>query len=75
MNTNKRPVFHSQRAALRAWRRRSRRRAQTLVEYALIIAVVSIVAIGVLVNLQRSIRGIYTMVNTQLILSAAKSSH
>ena len=74
MNTNKKPVFLSQRAALRAWRR-SRCRAQTLVEYALILAFISLVAIGVLVNLQQSIRGIYTMVNTQLIISAANGSH
>ena len=48
-------------------------RGQTLVEYALIIAVVSIVAISVLINLGSSVRSIYTMVNTQLIVSAASS--
>lgn len=74
MNTKRKPIFISQRAALQAWRR-SRRRAQTLVEYALILAVISIVAIGVLVNLQKNVASLYTMVNNQLIISAAQGSH
>ena len=48
-------------------------RGQTLVEYALIIAMVSIVAIAVLINVGASVKGIYTMVNSQLIVGAAGS--
>ena len=70
MKNVKRPVFLYPRAAMRP-RRSIHCRGQTLVEYALIIAVVSIVAIGVLVNLQHSVGSIYTSINNQLILSAA----
>jgi Flp pilus assembly pilin Flp len=72
MKLNRKPFLFSPRFLTR-WRRQVRCRGQTLVEYALILAVVSLVAIGVLVNLQHDISGIYTMVNTQLILSAAGS--
>ncbi len=46
------------------------RRGQTLVEYALILAVISIVAIGVLINLGSQIKGVYTMINSQIAISA-----
>jgi len=46
-------------------------RGQTLVEYALIIAVISIVAISVLLNVGSAVRSIYTMVDSQLIISSA----
>ncbi len=72
MNNVKRPVFLRPRTAVRS-RRRIFCRGQTLVEYALIIAVISIVAIGVLVNMSTSLRGIYTSINNQLIMSAAAS--
>lgn len=74
MKNVKRPVFLYLRTAVRP-RRPTYCRGQTLVEYALIIAVISIVAIGVLVNLRQDISGIYTMVNSQLIISAATASH
>lgn len=49
------------------------RRGQTLVEYALIIAFLSVVAISVLLNLGRTIQSIFSKVNSQL--AAAQSSH
>lgn len=70
MNNVKRPAFLCPWSVVRS-RRIMRCRGQTLVEYALIIAVVSIVAIGVLVNLHDSIQSIYTSINTQRIQSAA----
>ena len=42
------------------------RRGQTLVEYALIIAVISIVAIGVLVNLGQNLKSIYSTIDSQV---------
>ena len=48
-------------------------RGQTLVEYALIIAFISIVAIAVLINVGTGVKSIYTMVNSQLIVGAANS--
>jgi len=72
MNNVKWPAFLCLRAAVRS-RRPIRCRGQTLVEYALIIAVISIVCIGVMVNMQTSLRSIYTSINNQLILSAAAS--
>jgi len=53
--------------------RRSYCRGQTLVEYALIIAVISLVAISVMINLRNEISSIYTMVNSQVIIAAANS--
>jgi Flp pilus assembly pilin Flp len=50
-----------------------KRRGQTLVEYALIIAVLSIVAIGVLINMGQAVKGVYTMINSQI--SIAGQSH
>ncbi len=53
-------------------RRRLHRRGQTLVEYALILAVISIVAVGVMINLQQKITGVYSVV-TSVVASAAAS--
>jgi Flp pilus assembly pilin Flp len=49
------------------------RKGQTLVEYALIIAFLSVVAISVLLNLGRTITAVFSKVNSQL--AAAQSSH
>jgi Flp pilus assembly pilin Flp len=46
-------------------------RGQTLVEYALILAVISIVCVGVLLNMQTYVTKIYTSINNNLIISAA----
>ena len=51
----------------KAWTRHPKlTRGQTLVEYALIIAVLSIVAIGVLINMGQAVKGVYTMINSQI---------
>jgi Flp pilus assembly pilin Flp len=42
------------------------------VEYALILAVISIVAVGVMINLQQKITGVYSVV-TSVVASAAAS--
>ena len=49
--------------------RRAGRRGQTLVEYALIIAFIALVAIGVLMATGSSVRSTYNTVQTQLELS------
>jgi Flp pilus assembly pilin Flp len=50
-----------------------RRRGQTLVEYALILAIISVVAISVLITLGGQVKTIYSNINTSL--AAASSSH
>jgi len=69
----KRQVFLSVGRANVPLRRPIHCRGQTLVEYALILAVISIVAISVMINLSTSISSIYTMVNSQVIIAAAAS--
>lgn len=49
------------------------RKGQTLVEYALILAFISIVAISVLSSLGQQIRGTYTKISSAL--ASAQSSH
>jgi Flp pilus assembly pilin Flp len=49
------------------------RKGQTLVEYALILAFISVVAISVLINLGTTIRGTFSKINSQL--QQAQSSH
>jgi Flp pilus assembly pilin Flp len=49
------------------------KRGQTLVEYALILAFISVVAISVLLNLGKAISSVFSKVNSQL--AAAESSH
>ena len=46
---------------------------QTLVEYALILAFISIVAISVLITLSENIRGTYSKITSSLV--SAQSSH
>jgi pilus assembly protein Flp/PilA len=53
--------------------RRKPRAGQTLVEYALILALISVVAIAVLISLGQSIRGTYTRIGSSL--SSAAASH
>ena len=52
---------------------RKRKRGQTLVEYALILAFVSVVAISVLLRLGAELKSVFTTITSQL--SAAQSSH
>jgi Flp pilus assembly pilin Flp len=54
-------------------RSRKGRRGQTLVEYALILALISIVTISVLSSLGQAIKGTFTKVTSQL--ASANSSH
>ena len=49
------------------------RRGQTLVEYALILAIISIVAIGALINLSKGISGIYSTITSTV--ASAQASH
>ncbi len=49
----------------------SRRRGQTLVEYALILAIISVVAISVLITLGGQVKTIYSNINTSLAASAS----
>ena len=49
------------------------RKGQTLVEYALILAFISVVAISVLISLGQRVKGVFTTISSQL--SAAQSSH
>ena len=53
--------------------RRKNRKGQTLVEYALILAFISVVAISVLINLGNTIRSTFSKINSQL--QVAQSSH
>jgi Flp pilus assembly pilin Flp len=54
-------------------RRLKCRKGQTLVEYALILAFISVVAISVLISLGQAIRGTYTKISSSL--ASAQSSH
>ncbi len=49
------------------------KRGQTLVEYALILAFISVVAISVLLRLGATIKGVFTTITSQL--AVASSSH
>jgi len=53
--------------------KRASRRGQTLVEYALILAFIAVVAISVLINLGNTIRSTFSKINSQL--QVAQSSH
>jgi Flp pilus assembly pilin Flp len=54
-------------------RRRKRSRGQTLVEYALILAFISVVVISVLLRLGETIKSVFTTITSQL--AVASSSH
>jgi len=57
--------------------RRVRCRGQTLVEYALILAIISVVIVGVIVNLGVQVKGVYSTINSQIsdAPAAAGSTH
>jgi Flp pilus assembly pilin Flp len=61
------------RSAKTALRRMKSKKGQTLVEYALILAFISVVAIGVLLSLGGQIQGIFSTITG--MLSIAGSSH
>ena len=54
-------------------RQKRNKKGQTLVEYALILAFISLVAISVLIRLGTQIKIIFTTINSQL--AVAGSSH
>ncbi len=56
-----------------ALRRLKSKKGQTLVEYALILAFISVVAISVLIALGQQVRSVFTTINNQL--NQATSSH
>jgi Flp pilus assembly pilin Flp len=56
-----------------ALRRRKGRKGQTLVEYALILAFISVVAISVLIALGGHIQSIFSTISSQIAVAA--SSH
>jgi len=49
------------------------KKGQTLVEYALILAFISVVAIAVLVNVGTNLKAVYTRIDSSL--SSAQASH
>jgi len=49
------------------------KRGQTLVEYALILAFISVVAIAVLVNVGTNLKAVYTRIDSSL--ASAQASH
>ncbi len=56
------------------FRQRSKdNRGQTLVEYALILAIISVVAIGVMTSLGQQVKGIYS--NISSVVASAAASH
>jgi Flp pilus assembly pilin Flp len=52
---------------------RKQKRGQTLVEYALILAFISVVAISVLIRLGNQVRAVFSTITSQLVV--AGSSH
>ncbi len=54
-------------------RRAKSKKGQTLVEYALILAFISVVAISVLIALGNQVKSVFTTITSQL--SVASSSH
>ena len=56
-----------------ALRRMKSRKGQTLVEYALILAFISVVAISVLIALGNQVKSVFTTISSQL--SQAQTSH
>jgi Flp pilus assembly pilin Flp len=58
-----------------ALRRLKSKKGQTLVEYALILAFIAVVAISVLLALGQTVRGVFSTINSQLQLANSTGSH
>jgi Flp pilus assembly pilin Flp len=58
---------------MKLMKKRKSKKGQTLVEYALILAFISVVAISVLINIGNTIRSVFSTINSQLKM--AQSSH
>jgi Flp pilus assembly pilin Flp len=70
-NAGEAPMGHS---GLRGKsQRRGLRQGQTLVEYALILAVISLVAVGVMINLGQKVGGVYSTITS--VVASAQASH
>jgi pilus assembly protein Flp/PilA len=54
-------------------KKKKSKKGQTLVEYALILALISVVAIAVLIKLGDSVKTIFTTISSQIAI--ASSSH
>jgi Flp pilus assembly pilin Flp len=54
-------------------KKRQSKKGQTLVEYALILAFIAVVAISVLINVGKTIHSVFSTINSQL--QVAQSSH
>ena len=65
MKNVKRRIFLFIRTAAHL-RRRINSRGQTLVEYALILCFISVVAISILINLGVNLRAVYTTIDSQV---------
>ncbi len=77
MKNTKRPVHIYLRTAVR-FRRQVKCRGQTLVEYALILSIISIVLVGVIVNLGAQVQKVYSTINSQIAnapMAASSASH
>ena len=59
--------------AFRAFYPRIGHRGQTLVEYALILAIISIVAIGVLINMGGQVKGVYSRIDSEVAIAPSGS--
>ena len=53
--------------------RRAGRAGQTLVEYALILAIISVVCVGVIYNLGQKVGGVYSTITS--VVASAQASH
>jgi len=51
----------------------TQRRGQTLVEYALILAIISVVAIGVMISMGNQVKGVYSTITS--VVASAQASH
>jgi Flp pilus assembly pilin Flp len=70
-NVDKTTLFYSMQTS---WsRRRIYSRGQTLVEYALILAIISVVAIGVMISMGQQIKGVYSTITS--VVASAQASH
>jgi len=54
-------------------RRKAGRHGQTLVEYALILAIISVVCVGVIYNLGQKVGGVYSTITS--VVASAQASH
>jgi Flp pilus assembly pilin Flp len=72
MNNAGKATYLSLRPTLLWRRRQGPSRGQTLVEYALILAIISVVAIGVMISMGQQVKGVYSTI-TSVVASAAAS--